>query len=277
MAKIDELKGFCFPLSPEGKASLLGNPPWHYGTEYLNILFRVDPDAVKKWLPEPLTLGDHPDLAYVAFSKWWSVWDDNKDLAWTCPERTQYKEGAIWVGCNYNGLEGQICTNIWVNNDFTMARGWAMGFPKKLGQIDLTDYNPYNPGMPKMGLGAKMTGTVASHGERLIKGTLTIEKQISPSELPLPMGRPLLHMVHFPSIINPGRPEVCKLVKLGAANKQSDPVAWAGSGELEFYPSEIEELMPLAPKEVLGAYWFRNGYTFDKAELLYDYMNPSNS
>ena len=40
MAKIEELKGFCYPLSPEGKCSLLGNPPWHYGTEYLNIAYR---------------------------------------------------------------------------------------------------------------------------------------------------------------------------------------------------------------------------------------------
>ena len=66
MAKIEELKGFCYPLSPEGKCSLLGNPPWHYGTEYLNIAYRVDPDAVAKWLPEPVELGDHPDVAYVA-------------------------------------------------------------------------------------------------------------------------------------------------------------------------------------------------------------------
>ena len=59
------------------------------------------------------------------------------------------------------------------------------------------------------------------------------------------------------------KPSVCELVKLGAANKQADPVAWAGSGELTFFPSQLEEHMPLAPKEVLGAYWFRNGYTFD--------------
>ena len=138
-----------------------------------------------------------------------------------------------------------------------------MGFPKKLGQVSITDYNPCNPGMPEMGPGAKLTGTVASHGERLIKGTLTIERQISPADLPAPMGRPLIHLRHFPSIVPGAGPSVCELVKLGATNKKADPVAWAGSGELEFFPSELEEHMPLAPKEVLGAYWFRNGYTFD--------------
>lgn len=275
MAKIEELKGFCYPLSPEGKCSLLGNPPWHYGTEYLNIAYRVDPDAVAKWLPEPVELGDHPDVAYVAFSKWWSVWDSDKDLAWKNPERTQYKEAAIWVGCSYKGEQAQMCLPIWVDNDFTMARGWAMGFPKKLGQVSITDYNPCNPGMPAMGPGAKLTGTVASHGERLIKGTLTIERQISPADLPAPMGRSLIHLRHFPSIVPGAGPSVCELVKLGATNKKADPVAWAGSGELEFFPSELEEHMPLAPKEVLGAYWFRNGYTFDGAEILHDYTKDN--
>ena len=81
MAKITDLKGFCYPLSPEGTCSLLGNFPWHYGTEYLNIAYRTDPDALAKWIPEPLTLSkEHPDIAYVAFSRWWSVWEDHKEL-----------------------------------------------------------------------------------------------------------------------------------------------------------------------------------------------------
>ena len=272
MAKINELKGFCYPLSPEGKCSLLGNPPWHYGTEYLNILYRVDPDAVKKWLPEPVTLGENPDLAYVAFSKWWSVWDDNKDLAWINPERTQYMEAAIWVGCSYKSEQFQMCLPIWVDNDFTMARGWAMGFPKKFGKVSITDYNPYNPGMPKMGVGAKVSGTVASHGERLIKGTLSIEEQVSPSDIPSIMRRPLVHLRHFPSITEIGKPSVCELVSLGSINRKADPVVWKGSAELEFFASELEEHMPLAPKEVLGGYKFRNGYTFDKGTLLHDYL-----
>ena len=69
MAKIDELKGYCYPLTPEGKASLLGDMPWHYGTEYLNIAYKTDPEAIAKWIPEPLEPGPQPDMAYVAFSK----------------------------------------------------------------------------------------------------------------------------------------------------------------------------------------------------------------
>ena len=275
MAKLSELKGFCYPVSPEGKASLLGNFPWHYGTEYLNIAYHADPAAIEKWLPEPLTLSKvNPDMAYVAFSNWTSVWDDHKDLYWENPERCQYKEAAVWVNCNYEGMEAQMCLPIWVNNDFTMARGWMMGFPKKLGQVSITELNAYNPGLPKEGPGAKITGTVASHGERLIKGTITIERAGTMADLPKPMGLPLIHLRHFPSLVPGAKPSVCELVKLGATNKQADPVVWVGKGDLEFYPSDLEEHMPLGPVSkdaIVGAYWFRNGYTFDGAEILHDY------
>ena len=90
MAKIEDLKGFCYPLTPEGKSSLVGDMPWHYGTEYLNISYRADPDRIATYLPEPLLPGPEPDVAYVAFSKWWSLWDNQSDMAYINPERSYH-------------------------------------------------------------------------------------------------------------------------------------------------------------------------------------------
>jgi len=272
MTKITDLKGFCYPLTPNGKSSLVGNFPWHYGTEYLNIAYRTDPDEIAKWLPEPLEPGPEPDMAYVAFSKWWSVWDKGEDLAYINPGRTQYQEAAIWVGCSFKGTPGQMCLPIWVNNDFTMARGWFMGFAKKLGEVSITDYNPYNPAMNEIGIGTKMTGIVSSHGERLMQGSIEIERKIERTELPKPMGLPLFHIRHFPSLVKGAKPSVLELVKLGATDWHWDPVVWAGKGDLKFFPSEIEEHMCLAPKEIVGAYRFRNGYTFPGAEVVHDWL-----
>ena len=272
MAKFEDLKSFTYPLTPTGKSALLGGFPWHYGTEYLNIVYRTDPAKIAAWLPEPLELSKkNPDIAYVAFSKWWSVWDGCKEMAFINPERTQYKEAAVWVGCSFKGQEGQICLPIWVDNDFSMARGWMMGFYKKLGQIDITDYNPQNPVMPAEGPGTKLKGIVSSHGERLIEGSIEIEKEISREELPKPMGLPLFHIRHFPSIIPGEKPAVCELVKLGAANWKYGESIWSGKGSLKFYESEIEEHTDFAPIETLGAYRFRNGYTFPGAERVYDW------
>ena len=102
----------------------------------MQIAYRVDPDAVAKWLPEPVELGDHPDVAYVAFSKWWSVWED--------------------VSVPFISLSPWEATT-----PVSFAPGPIAA--KKLGQVSITDLNPYNPGMPAMGPGAKLTGVVASH------------------------------------------------------------------------------------------------------------------
>lgn len=272
MAKITDLKGYCYPLSPEGKASLLGDFPWHYGTEYLNIAYKTDPDAIAKWIPEPLEPGPNPDTAYVAFSKWWSVWDSAKDMAYVNPERTQYTEAAIWVGCSYKGKPAQMCLSIWVDNDFSMARGWFMGFPKKLGDISITSYNGLNPGMKEEGEGSVLSGIVSSHGERLIKGTATLERKIDRVDLPKPMGLPIFHLRHFPSLVPGARPSTLEIVSLGAKDWNWGPDVWEGTGSLEFLPSDLEEHMPLKPKEIIGAYRFKNGYTFDGGEVVYDYL-----
>lgn len=272
MAEWKEIKSFCYPLTPTGKSALLGNFPWHYGTEYINIAYRLDPAKLESWLPRPLELSKkNPDMAYVAFSKWWSVWEDQKDMAFVNPERTQYKEAAIWAGCSFNGQEGQICLPIWVDNDFTMARGWMMGFYKKLGQIYITDYNPHNPAMEAEGVGTKLKGIACSHGERLLEGTIEIERRINREDLPKPMGLPLYHIRHFPSIIPGEKPSICELVKLGAENWSYGEEIWEGKGSLKFFESEIEEHTDLKPVEVLKAYRFRNGYTFPGAERVYDW------
>jgi acetoacetate decarboxylase len=153
-----------------------------------------------------------------------------------------------------------------------MARGWFMGFGKKLGSVSITEYSPLNPAMKELGVGSKITGMVSSHNEKLMRGSLTIEGTVDRSELPPPLGRPLYHLRHFPSLVPGAKPSVLELVKLGAANWNWDPVIWAGKGELDFFPSDIEEHMPLAPKEILGAYRYRNGYTFPGAEVIHDYL-----
>jgi len=272
MTKITDLKGYSYPLTPRGISSIVGDLPWHYGTEYVHIAYRADPDAIAAYLPEPLTPGPEPDRAYVAFSRWWSLWDNQPDMAFVCPERTQYHEAAIWIGCSYQGQPGQMCVHIWVDNDFTMARGWFMGFPKKLGQIQITQYHPCNPIMPALGPGVRLKGIVAAHGERLIEGTLRIVRRITRAELPYPIGAPLFHIRHFPSIVWGAPPSVLELVSLGAENVRYGDDIWAGEGSLRFFPSEIEEHMPLAPREIIGAYHYTSGYTFPGGQVLHRWV-----
>jgi len=267
-----KLKGFSYPLSPEGKASIVAPFPWHYGTEYLNILYRTDPEVIASYLPYPLEPAEEPDLAYAAFSRWWSVWEERKDMPWVSPGRTQYLEAAIWVGCAFEGVQGQICLHIWVDNDFSLARGWFMGFPKKLGQVFMTSYHALNPGMPALGPGVRLKGTASAHGEKLFEGGMEILEEVTPSDLPRPMGLPLFHIRHFPSIVKDAPPSVLELVSLGAEDYRYGESMWRGRGELSFFSSEAEEHMPLAPREVLGAYSYSSGYTFAGGSVLHRWV-----
>jgi Acetoacetate decarboxylase (ADC) len=112
-----------------------------------------------------------------------------------------------------------------------------------------------------------MKGYVCAHGERLIEGTLEIEKKIACEELPRPMGLPIFHIRHFSSIVRGAPPSVLELVRLGAENVRYGEDLWAGRGTLRFFPSEIEEHLPLAPLEILGAYHFSSGYRGGAASL----------
>jgi len=35
MTTMKDLKGFCYPLTPGGTSSLVGEMPWHYAAEYV--------------------------------------------------------------------------------------------------------------------------------------------------------------------------------------------------------------------------------------------------
>ncbi len=156
MTLISGLKGFSYPLTPNGISSVVGDLPWHYGTENLNIVYKTNPAAVAAYLPEPLEPGDDPDTVYVSFSKWYSLWDNQRDMAFVNPERARYNETIVWVSSAYKGQQGQTCLFSWVDNDFTLARGWFMGFPKKLGLTYQSEYHALNPAMNAVGIGSKI-------------------------------------------------------------------------------------------------------------------------
>jgi acetoacetate decarboxylase len=122
--------------------------------------------------------------------------------------------------------------------------------------------------MPAMGPGTRLKGIGSAHGERLIEGTIEIAREIPAKELPAPLGQPIYNVRQFPSVERGGRPSVLELVKLGAENARYGDRIWAGAGNLKFFPSDIEEHMLLAPREVLGAYRYSSGYTFPGGKVL---------
>jgi acetoacetate decarboxylase len=271
MTEIGKLKGFSYPLTPGGESSLVGDLPWYFATEFLNIVYRTDPKAIEAYLPDPLKPGAQPDRVCVSFSKWWSLWDSQLDMAFINPERTWYTETVVWVPCSFEGEQGQICLHTWVDNDFTLARGHFMGFPKKLGKTYKTDYNPMHSKMDPPGPGARLKGYVVAHGERLIEGTVTLDQQIDASDLPAPMGLPVYNIRHFPSIEKDAPPSILELVRLDFEDVDYGEV-WSGSATIDLFPSEIEEHTRLAPQSVIGGYLFTGRSTVTGGQILHSWV-----
>lgn len=271
MAHINDLKGFSYPLTPGGTSSVVGDLPWYFATEFLNVVYRTDPENIAAYLPEPLRPGAHEDRVCVSFSKWWSLWDNQLDMPFVNPERTWYTETVVWVPCSFEGKQGQICLHTWVDNDFTLARGHFMGFPKKLGKTYKTDYNPMHPKMEAPHPGSRLKGYVVAHGERLIEGTVTLEKRVAASDLPAPIGLPVFNIRHFPSIERGAPPSVLEVVQLDVEDVEYGDV-WSGRATIDLLPSVIEEHTRLAPNTVIGGYLFSGRTTVTGGKVLHSWV-----
>src|SRR3954453_23555128 len=93
-APMAELHGFLAPRSPEGAASLVPAPPWHYTGDVLTIEYRAADGSVARWLPggvEPAK--DDPDAVAVVFADWQSCSAEGAELA--DPGGTPKKEGSV--------------------------------------------------------------------------------------------------------------------------------------------------------------------------------------
>jgi hypothetical protein len=125
MTKIDDLKGFAFP-TPEGKVSVVGDLPWHFGAEHLCVVYRTDPEALAAYLPDPLMPGDPLDRVIVDFGKWYSLWDRS-----TCRKTTPNAPGTRRPSC------GSVAPSMASGRDFACSPGGAHqpGSPRGSGWI----------------------------------------------------------------------------------------------------------------------------------------------
>lgn len=270
-----QLKGFCNPRSPEGKSSMIGAPPWYFAEDIMMVNFKVDPDILIKHIPDPLEPPSDPGLCQLWLTNAVSFSESDRDLPYLNPERTYYKECVISSGVSYKGVQGLLIDYIWVDNDFTLCRGWIQGFPKKLGRLNnswerrhLQAINP--AGLGEFGEGTKVSAWLESHGERLVDFRATMGKKATPEDLPDPCKMKYFNMLYFPSIeIGAKKPLVNQLCESDTKITFGD--IWeANDVSLKFFESNIEELAVLQPKEITSAYLVNIGIQVNGARILQD-------
>ena len=270
-----ELKGFCNPRSPEGKASMIGAPPWYFAEDIMMVNFKVDPDVLLKHIPAPLEPPEVPGLCQLWMTNAVSFSDSERDLLSVNPERTYYKECVVSTACSYKGKQGFLIAYIWVDNDFTMCRGWIQGFPKKLGRLsnswERRHLQAINPaGLGEFGDGTKVRAWLEAHGERLVDLRATMGRKVTPDELDEPCKMKYLNMLYFPTLeIGADKPLVNQLCESDTQITFGD--CWEVKDvSLNFLESEIEELAVLQPKEIISAYLVNIGIQVNGARILHD-------
>jgi acetoacetate decarboxylase len=248
---VAELKGFMPPRSPEGRASILPPPPWHYSGDVLTIEYRTDPARVVELLPDPLEPADEdPGAVAVIFADWQSCSDSFEELL--DPVRSQYREAFVVVRCSYRGELYSRCVYIWVDTDFALVRGWHQGYPKKLGSIWMTRPVRVGKAGPRLEPGGRFGATLSAGDRRLIEARFTVT---GPSETNgFVNALPMIHTRYFPSIESGVPASLDELVTMKSYDWEASPIV-QGEAELVFHDSPTEELMRIAPGEMIGAYY----------------------
>jgi acetoacetate decarboxylase len=256
------LEGYSLPRSPEGRASLVARPPWHYVGDFLVLEFWADPDAVAAVLPEGLEpYADDPGRAAALFVDWQSCTDDRGELV--DPARSQYKEFFVVVNATLDGEHVTTCPYIWVDRDFALVRGWIQGFPKKLGSVWMTrTFGLDCLADPGVRAGAVFGGTLAANDRRLAEGTVTLERVSEQG--PTHNDPPLVNVRHFPRLAagQHDDPGVHELVRARSRDRTISPI-WEGAATLELYGAPNEEHTALEPVRTGKGFRFTFAYTVD--------------
>jgi acetoacetate decarboxylase len=258
MAAMPELQGFLYPRSPEGEASIVPDPPWHYSGDVLTVEYRTDPAGVEALLPEGVGLADEdPGAVAVIWADWQSCSDGFEEL--TDPIRSQYKECFVVVRCTYQGDTYSRCVYIWVDKDFALARGWFQGYPKKLGSIWMTRPVTVGRAGPRLEPGGVFGATLQANDRRLADARLAL---IGPSESAgFVNASPMLHSRWMPSIESGGSAALDELVTMRSVDVEVGP-AWRGDAEITLFEAPSEELAALRQAEMIAGYWQSVGATF---------------
>src|ERR1700748_368925 len=253
------LHGFSVPLTPDGKSALATTPPWHYSSDCIAIEYWTDPAAVAALLPPGLAPDEKSKGRAFFWFLDWQFTGSNNEL--TDPARYQYREAFALVEAVFDGKPVNYCPYIFVDNDAALARGWAQGFPKKLGSIFQTrSFSAPSPAAAPLAKGSRFGASVAAHGERLATARIQLEEKVeNPTAI---FNRPTTMRRHFSQLAagHQQKPSVDELT-MSLTDNLAIVDVWAGSAELTVPNVQGEDLHSLAPRRIGRGYRLGMAYS----------------
>jgi acetoacetate decarboxylase len=263
------LKGFSVPLTPDGHSALVNLPPWHYSSDCIAIEYWADPAAIKALLP-PGVAPDEKSAGRAFF--WFLDWQFTaSDDELTDPARYQYREAFALVEAIFEGTPINYSPFIFVDNDSALARGWAQGFPKKLGSVFQTrSFSAQSPAAAPLAKGSRFGASVSAHGERLATARIQLEQTIAdPSTV---FNRPTAMRRYFPQLSADRQhsPAVDELT-LSLTDNLAIVDTWAGVAELEIPKVRGEDMHLIAPLRIGRGYRLGMAYSVTDLRILKKY------
>jgi acetoacetate decarboxylase len=263
------LKGFSVPLSPQGKSALVALPPWHYSSDCTVVEYWADPQAIAALLPPGLT----PDKKSAGRAFFWFLdWQftgSNDEL--TDPARYQYREAFVLIEAVFDGKPVNYCPFIFVDNDAAIARGWAQGYPKKLGSIYQTrTFSAPSLAAAPLAKGSRFGASVAAHGERLATARIQLEEKVAdPAKV---FNRPTTMRRYFPQLVadRQTKPPVDELT-MSLTDDLAIVDVWGGSAELRIPEVQGEDMHLIAPLRVGRGYRLGMAYSVTDLRILKNY------
>src|SRR5277367_5831614 len=263
------LHGFTVPLTPGGKSALASSPPWHYSSDCLVVEYWTDPAAIAALLPPGLTPDEKSGGRAFFWFLDWQFTASNDEI--TDPARYQYREAFALVEAVFEGAPVNYCPFIFVDNDSAMARGWAQGFPKKLGSVYQTrSFSAPSPAAAPLAEGSRFGASVAAHGERLATARVQLEERIAdPSTV---FKRPTTMRRYFPQLAagRQDQPPVDELT-MSLTDNLAIVDVWAGSAELRIPEVRGEDMHLIAPQRVGRGYRLGMAYSVTDLRILKNY------
>jgi acetoacetate decarboxylase len=260
------LKGYTLPRTPRGTSSLAPYPPWHYAGTALAVEFVADPERAAAFLPEGLEPADGRCAVY--FVEWQYASETGEE--YLDPVRSQYRETIVLVAARYEGAPVAYCPFIFVDQDVSLMRGLAQGWPKQAGSTWVTRaYDLPSKATPAVAPGGRFGATLAVKDRRVAEALVTL--RAPDAALPTPNFARAVNVRYFPELAA-GRhdmPAVHELVQLKSRDVAMSTV-WRGEAALTVFDNPYLELPELRPTAVLAGYRFSFALTVDDLVPLRD-------
>lgn len=253
------IKGYTLPRTPQGRSSLVPNPPWHYAGNVLAVEYKADPVLAASFLPDGLTLLS--DQCAVYFVEWQYASDTGQE--YLDPVCSQYRETIFLLSAQYKQKPVAYCPFIWVDQDKALMRGLIQGWPKQIGETWITRSSDLlSKAAPQITAGSKFGAALSVSGRRQAEAVITLKNEVSSLPSPTFAGAALLR--YFPELVKEKQddPAVHELVQLKSRDVSLSRI-WKGKATLNIFDHPYNELYALRPAKVGWGYKFSVALTVD--------------